>query len=140
MVLTDFFFTALFALLGFGTIFFLGRPFALTADLRGVTAFAADFLLTTFFVVFLGAPGFVFFSRPFALTADRRGVTAFAADFLLTTCFVVFLGALGFVGLAGFADFFLTGAFLVTFAGFFGFDLAARRVVAAGRRVTFTGF
>ena len=44
------------------------------------------------------------------------------------------------MGLAGFADFFLTGAFLVTFAGFFGFDLAVRRVVAAGRRVTFTGF
>ena len=121
MGLTDFF---LAALLGFGTIFFFGRPFALTADRRVVTAFADDFLLTTFFVVF----------------------------------FVVFFLAPGFVGLAGFADFFptgaffltgaflvtgaffLTGAFLVTFAGFFGFDLAVRRVVAAGRRVPFTGF
>ena len=140
MVLTGFFFAALVALLGFGTIFFFGRPFALTADRRGVTTFAADFLLTTFFVVFFGAPGFVFFGRLFALTADRRGVTAFAADFLLTTFFVVFFLAPSFVGLAGFADFFLTGAFLVTFAGFFGFDLAVRRVVAAGRRVTFTGF
>ena len=109
MVLTDFF---LADLLSFGTIFFFGRPFALTADRRVVTAFADDFLLTTFFVVF----------------------------------FVVFFLAPGFVGLAGFADFFptgaffLTGAFWVTFAGFFGFDLAVRRVVAAARRVPFTGF